>query len=139
MEFEIILKLILASILGGLLGLEREIKKRDAGFQTYSLVCLGAALFATAAFSLAKLEIFDPSIVLNGIALGVGFIGAGTILKIENRIEGVTTAAGLWTTAAIGLAVGGGLYFLAIIGTISALLILFGFGLIEKKFLKRTI
>ncbi len=135
MEFQIIFKLVLALILGGILGLERETKKREAGFQTYSLVSLGACLFTIVSISLAKLKIIDPSIVI-GIAVGVGFIGAGTIFRTENRIEGVTTAAGLWTTAAIGFTIGSGFYSLAIIGAFFVLLILFGFGLIEEKILK---
>lgn len=137
MDFEIIFKLILALFLGSLLGLEREIKKREAGLQTYSLVSLGACLFSVAAFSLAKLGIIDPSVIFVGIAVGVSFIGAGTILKIDNRIEGLTTAAGLWATSAIGLTIGSGLYSLAIISAFLILLILFGFGWAEKNFFKK--
>ncbi len=131
-----IFQLLLAIFLGALIGLEREIKKKEAGLQTYSLVTLGSCLFAFICFSLARLYGFDPAALFIAIAVGMGFIGAGTIFRTENRVEGVTTAAGLWTTAAIGLAVGVQLYFLAIFATLFTLLILLGFGFIEKKYLK---
>jgi len=137
MEFQIIFQLLLAMVLGGLIGLEREIKKREAGLQTYSLVALASCLFALTAFSLAKLAIIEPSPVIVAIAVGIGFIGAGTIVRKENQIEGVTTAAGLWTTAAIGLTVGSGFYFLAISATFLTILVLIGLGIIEKKYLKK--
>lgn len=134
---EIILKLILALFLGGLVGLEREIKRKGAGLQTYSLVSLGSCLFSIIAFSLANLKIIDPSLIIMAIAVGMGFIGAGAIFRGENQIIGLTTAAGLWTMAAIGLATGSGFYFLAIFSTVLILLILAGFGFFEEKFFKK--
>lgn len=133
MELEVFLKLLLAVFLGFIVGLEREIKKKGAGIQTYSLVCLGACLFSTVAFSLGRANLVEPSYVLMAIALGMGFIGGGAIFKSENRVLGLTTAAGLWTMAAVGLAIGAGLYPLAIFTVFLVLLILAGFGYLEEK------
>lgn len=134
---EIVLKLLLALLLSSLVGLEREFKKKGAGLQTYSLVGLGSCLFSLIAFSLGKLKIIDPSVIIMAIAVGIGFIGGGTIFKGEDQIFGLTTAAGLWTVAGIGLAVGAGFYFLASFSTFLALVILVGFGFLEKKFFKK--
>lgn len=131
---EEVLKLILALFLGALIGLEREIKKKGAGLQTYSLVCLGSCLFSLIAFSLGKLKIIDPSLIIMAVGVGMGFIGAGAIFRGENQVLGLTTAAGLWTVAAIGLATGAGFYFLAIFSTLLVLIILAGFGYLEEKF-----
>ena len=133
MEIEIIFQLLLATFLGALIGLEREIKKKGAGLQTYSLVSLGSCLFTLTTLSLGKLEILDPSPLIIAIAVGMGFIGAGAIFRGETQVQGLTTAAGLWTTAALGLAVGAQFYFLAIFTTLLALLVLAGFGLLEEK------
>jgi len=143
MEIEIISQLLLATFLGALIGLEREYKKKGAGLQTYSLVALGACLFTVISFALfnsflAKTGIsFDPSRVIQAIAIGIGFIGAGVIFRQSSGIAGLTTAAGLWTTAAIGIAVGAGLYFLAIFTALLSILVLSGFGLLEEKIFKK--
>ena len=139
---EIISQLILAAFLGALIGLEREIKRKEAGLQTYSLVALGTCLFTIISFELFNLFLFksglsfDPSRIIQAIAIGIGFIGAGVIFRQPSGIIGLTTAAGLWTTAAIGIAVGVKLYFLAFFTTFLALFILAGFGLLEEKFFK---
>ena len=143
MELQIISQLILATFLGALIGLEREIKRKEAGLQTYSLVALGTCLFTIIFFELfnsffGKTGIrFDPSRIIEAIAIGIGFIGAGVIFRQPSGIAGLTTAAGLWATAAIGIAVGARLYFLAIFTTFLALSILAGFGLLEEKFFSR--
>jgi len=143
MGIEIICQLFLATVLGALIGLEREIKRKEAGLQTYSLVALGTCLFTIIFFELfnsffGKTGIsFDPSRIIMAIAIGIGFIGAGVIFRQPSGIVGLTTAAGLWATAAIGIAVGAKLYFLAIFTTFLALLILAGFGLLEEKLLKK--
>ena len=139
-QIQIIFQLILAALLGGIIGLERKYKKREAGPQTYSLVSLGACLFTIIAFeffSLLKGQVgigFDPSRIIQAVAIGIGFLGAGIIFRREFSIEGLTTAAGLWTMAAIGIAIGAKFYFLAISGTILAIGILVGLGLLERKF-----
>ena len=143
MELQIISQLILATVLGALIGLEREIKRKEAGLQTYSLVALGTCIFTIISFELfnsffGKTGIsFDPSRIIMAIAIGIGFIGAGVIFRQSSGIVGLTTAAGLWVTAAIGIAIGAGLYFLAIFTTFLSLFILAGFGLLEEKILKK--
>jgi len=143
MGIEIICQLFLATVLGALIGLEREIKRKEAGLQTYSLVALGTCLFTIIFFELfnsffGKTGIsFDPSRIIMAIAIGIGFIGAGVIFRQSSGIVGLTTAAGLWVTAAIGIAIGAGLYFLAIFTTFLTFLILAGFGLLEEKILKK--
>ena len=143
MGIEIICQLFLATVLGALIGLEREIKRKEAGLQTYSLVALGTCLFTIIFFELfnsffGKTGIsFDPSRIIMAIAIGIGFIGAGVIFRQSSGVIGLTTAAGLWATAAIGIAVGVKLYFLAIFTTFLSLFILAGFGLLEEKILKK--
>ncbi len=137
MELQIIFQLLLAVFLGALIGLEREYKKKGAGIQTYSLVVLGSCLFTATSLLLAKSGIIDPSPIIIAITVGMGFIGAGAIFRGELRIEGLTTAAGLWTSAAIGLAIGAGFYFIAIFTTFLVIGILAGFGLLEEKILKK--
>ena len=138
---QIIFQLFLAVILGGVVGLEREYKKKKAGLQTYSLVTLGSCLFTLIAFdSLAIFPrmsgvVYNPLRVVQAVAIGIGFIGAGVIFHRQFSIEGLTTAAGLWVAAAIGIAVGAGLYFLAIAATMLAFTILAGLGVIEEKIL----
>lgn len=139
MEPQTLGQLFLATFLGALIGLEREIKKREAGLQTYSLVSLGSCLFTLISLhffhSLDAPEI-DVVRIIQAIAIGVGFIGAGAIFKTPKGVEGLTTAAGLWGVAAIGVAVGAGLYFLAIFTTLLAVMILAGLGKIEDKFFR---
>lgn len=132
-NFSFFSKLLLALFLGSIIGLEREQKKKGAGLQTYALVSLGACLFSLIAFALAEQKLIDPTIVIMAIGVGVGFIGGGAISREGAQIFGLTTAAGIWTTAAIGLAVGAGFISLAIFATFLTLLILVVFGYLEKK------
>jgi len=134
---EAFLKLLLAVFFGSLIGLEREIKKKGAGLQTYSLVALGSCLFSLIAFSLGKLKIVDPSPILMAIAVGMGFIGAGAIFKVETQVLGLTTAAGLWTTAGVGLAIGAGFISLAAFSTFLILFIFIIFGIFEERMLRK--
>lgn len=139
---QIIFQLFLAAFLGALVGFERELKKRQAGLQTYSLVTLGACLFTILSLELLDLSFgkngvsFDPSRIIQSIAVGIGFLGAGVIFHRKSHIEGLTTAAGLWTTAAIGIAIGTRLYLLAVIATLLIIGILVGLGVIEERFFK---
>ena len=143
MEFQIICQLFLATFLGALIGLEREYKRKQAGLQTYSLVALGSCLFTIISFSLVNLFpgesgiSLDPLRVIQAIAIGIGFIGAGVIFRQPSGIFGLTTAAGLWLSSAIGIAVGVGFYFLAAFTTLLAILILAGLGLLEEKLFKK--
>ena len=131
MELEFLLRIFCAAILGGLIGLEREYRAKEAGFRTHFLVAMGSALFmVVSAYGfgdamLSDLQRWDVSRIAAQVVSGIGFIGAGTIIfrKTENVVVGLTTAAGLWVTAAIGLACGGGMYILSIGCT---LMVLFG-------------
>ena len=137
-ELIIILKLILAIILGGLVGWEREHGKKPAGLRTHMLVCLGSALVTIV--SLYVFERFgsatDPGRIAAGIVTGIGFLGAGAIIRLGGSVKGLTTAASIWMVAAIGLAVGCGLYLTAIISAILCLVILFGLMKLEEYFQK---
>jgi putative Mg2+ transporter-C (MgtC) family protein len=120
-----VLRLLLAGLLGGLVGFQREQAGKAAGLRTHMLVALGSAFFVMIPHQ-AGMPIADLSRVLQGIITGVGFLGAGTILKrpTEEHIEGLTTAAGLWLTAAVGSAAGMGREASAMLGTVLAFLIL---------------
>ena len=129
------LKLAAAALLGGLVGLEREWVGKAAGLRTHMLVALGAALLVLAAAE-AELAEGDVGRIIQGIAAGIGFIGAGTILKKTDReeIQGLTTAASIWMTAAIGVAVAIGSLWLPALCVFFALLILYALGEIERRF-----
>lgn len=118
----ILLRLSLAALLGGLLGIEREKKGKAAGVRTHMLVAMGAAMFVLLAQQ-ADMTSSDLSRVMQGIIAGVGFLGAGTILKgvYEEKVTGLTTAAGIWLTAAIGTAAGLGRESTAVLSTLLAL------------------
>jgi len=142
MEIEIIGQLLLATFLGALIGLEREIKKKGAGLQTYSLVSLATCLFAIILFQSLNLfsgkdTVFNLAGLIQAVAIGLGFIGAGVIFRQPSGTVGLTTAAGLWMAGAIGIATGAKLYFLAIFSALLTLLILAGFGLLEEKIFKK--
>jgi putative Mg2+ transporter-C (MgtC) family protein len=137
MDQEIIFQLLASVILGAIIGMERETKRKGAGLQTYSLICFGSCLFSTVAFYLGNLKILDPSIIIMAVAVGMGFIGAGAISKKEEEVFGLTTAAGLWATSAMGLALGAKLYSLALLSTIFILLIFVVFGFVEKTLFKK--
>ena len=141
---EIILRLALAAFFGGLVGLERERKDWAAGLRTHMLVCVGASLtmlvsgYGFADILGTKNIVLDPSRIAAQVISGIGFIGAGTILFLrEGIVRGLTTASGLWTVAAIGLATGGGMYFAALIATLLAIIILWILQPLEKKFSSR--
>jgi putative Mg2+ transporter-C (MgtC) family protein len=121
----VLIRVIAATLLGAIVGIERERAGKPAGLRTHMLVSLGTALVVLACAD-ANMSLDGLSRVIQGIVTGIGFVGAGTILKLneQREIQGLTTAAGLWMTAAIGVACGLGGLGLAVIGTIVALLIL---------------
>lgn len=116
------LKLVAALLFGGIIGLEREYRSKDAGFRTHFLVALGAALFTIISQYGFGDGVKDSSRVAAQVVSGIGFIGAGLIVFQRNTVRGLTTAAGLWVTAAIGMACGVGMYALAAIVTVLILL-----------------
>jgi len=138
-QVQIIFQLIMAVLLGGAVGLEREYKRKEAGLRTYTLVSLGSALFTIIAFEIFQAfsgkpgVALDPLRVIQAVAIGIGFIGAGLIIYRQFHIEGLTTAAGLWIVAAIGVAVGVKFYLLAVFATLLAVGILSGLRLLEEK------
>ncbi len=143
MTLELILRIFVAALLGGLIGLEREYRDKAAGFRTHFLVALGSALFMVVSAygfenALASPEHrLDVSRIAAQVVSGIGFIGAGTIIFQKNTIHGLTTAAGVWVTAAIGLACGGGLYAIAIASTALVLIGLEAFNYGLRKMNKR--
>ena len=135
-NYTILIRLLLGALFGGLIGLEREASNRPAGFRTHILVCLGSTLMTL--ISISHLGgTGDPGRIAAAVVSGIGFLGAGTIMKTGNHISGLTTAASLWVCAGIGLAVGSGNYFAAIITLIIVLFSLVIVGFVEKKFFKK--
>ncbi|MFJ4392798.1 MgtC/SapB family protein [Pseudomonas soli] len=132
----ILIRLLMAALLGAVLGFERESKGKSAGVRTHMLVSMGAALFVLAP-SMAGADAQALSRVIQGIVAGIGFLGAGTILKGNGRdtshVKGLTTAAGLWMTAAIGTAAGMGREATALVSTVLALLVLASMPLLVEK------
>lgn len=136
---DFIIKLSLALLLGTLIGVERLFVHKEAGMKTHSLVAMGATLFIIISEVLMKkyggLD-FDASRIASQIIVGIGFLGAGSIIFEGNQIKGLTTASGLWVTAGIGMAVGFGLYNLAIIATFFVLMIFIILSIFEKPIRK---
>lgn len=122
MLIEISMKLIVALLLGGAIGLEREYRSKEAGFRTHFLVAMGSALFCIVSQYGFDATLKDSSRVAAQVVSGIGFLGAGTIIFQKNVVRGLTTAAGLWVTAAIGLACGTGLFAAAAVATTMALI-----------------
>jgi putative Mg2+ transporter-C (MgtC) family protein len=124
---DIIIRLVLAGILAGVIGIERELKSKDAGLRTHFLVGIGSALIMIVSqYGFTDVVIYnniavDPSRIAAQVVSGIGFLGAGTIIINKKVVRGLTTAAGIWVAAAIGLASGAGLYWIAIITTIAVL------------------
>ncbi len=141
-ELDLILRIFVAALLGGAIGLEREYRSKEAGFRTHILVALGSALFmVVSAYGFEEAVALpghrlDVSRVAAQVVSGIGFIGAGTIIfrKSENIVSGLTTAAGVWVVAAIGLACGGGMYKVAIASTFLVLIGLEAFNYFLHKF-----
>jgi putative Mg2+ transporter-C (MgtC) family protein len=130
----VVIRVIVAALLGALLGWERERAGKPAGLRTHMLVALGAALFVLFPAE-AGMAVADLSRVIQGVATGIGFIGAGTILKRaeSEQVEGLTTAASIWLTGAIGMSVGAGQLWLSLVCAVSAWLILDVLARFEKR------
>ena len=129
MTEEFIIRLLVATALGAVIGLDREYRTKAAGFRTHVLVALGSALFMIISVhgfdDLPKDQMtlrMDPARIAAQVVTGIGFIGAGTIIFQKNVVKGLTTAAGLWVTAAVGMACGVGMYVLAIVSTLLVLI-----------------
>ena len=120
---EIILRILIALLFGGVIGLERQYHDKPAGFATNTLICVGSAVFALLSVLSAYYLGGDPARIAAQIVAGVGFLGAGSILRDGNKISGLTTAAGIWLVAAVGMAVGYGQYFIGAVATASVLIL----------------
>lgn len=119
-HWEMVLRIVIAALVGTIVGWEREKINRPAGLRTYALVCVGSALFTI--LSIDAFGPSDPSRVAAQIITGIGFLGAGTIFKFKNKVHGLTTAAGLWAVAGVGMGYGAGYYFAT---SVAAVIILF--------------
>ena len=132
MEYtEIMLRLVLAVVAGGLIGLEREIVHRPAGVRTHMLVSLGSALFVLVTIETLPNE---AARIIAGIATGIGFLGAGTIFRSKSEVHGLTTAASIWAVSGVGIAIGLGYYLMTIIAVVLVLIVL---QLNKSEFFKR--
>jgi putative Mg2+ transporter-C (MgtC) family protein len=135
-DLEMFLRLVLSLALGGLIGLEREIHGKAAGFRTHALVSVGAALIMIVSADIYTLyrgmAPVDPSRIAAQVVSGIGFLGAGAIIRFPDRITGLTTAASLWVAAGIGLACGAGLLKLALVTTALVLVVLVLFSMLGR-------
>ena len=141
-EWIIVFRLVLSAILSGVVGFEREFHGRAAGFRTHILLCVGSTLIM-----LTSIHIFDvyssrvpidPARLAAGVVTGIGFMGAGTIMRYKASVRGLTTATSLWVVAGIGLAVGSGLYFGAIATTFIAVIALMFFSRLEHVMIRKN-
>lgn len=130
-KLDLMLQLGLASLLGGAIGLERELGGKPAGLRTNILICLGSVLYTHLSIAMVGGST-DPTRVAGQIVTGVGFIGAGTILHARGAVVGLTSAATIWVVAAIGVALGSGFYLEGIATTLVVLAVLAGLGRVEK-------
>jgi putative Mg2+ transporter-C (MgtC) family protein len=143
---ELILRLALAAVLGGAIGAERELRERGAGLRTHLLVAVGSALFTlVSAYGFGDFEfstragvVFDPTRIAAQIVTGIGFLGAGAIIRQGLSIRGLTTAATLWIVAAIGLATGAGYYSAAVVTTAVVLLALGPLRIVARRTFRRV-
>ncbi len=127
-----VLSIILAVVLGAAIGLEREIKGKAAGLRTNVLICLGAAVFTIISKRMGGGEGDSLTRIAAGVVTGIGFLGAGAIIRERASVLGLTTAATIWLVASVGMACGARLYLLAVISTFIAIIVLIGFGRLEK-------
>lgn len=140
MTTELLLRIALAGLLGALIGVERQLRAKEAGLRTHILVCIGSAMFMLVSkYGFADLLVqghniaLDPSRISAQVVSGIGFLGAGTIMLNKQFVRGLTTAAGLWVTAAIGLIIGSGMYAIGIYGTLMTLLVLEGVRQLSRR------
>src|ERR1051325_2074044 len=133
MDPSIPLKLLLAAVLGGLIGLEREIRDKPAGLRTNILICVGSTLFMSISTKVAELLGGDPTRIAAQIISGIGFLGAGAVLHSHGFVLGLTTAATIWVVAGVGMALGSGMYGVAVFVTAMSLVTLYFLSFIEDR------
>ncbi len=128
-------KLLIAVLVGGGVGLERELKGKPAGLRTNILICLGSALLMDLSMSLAATYGGDPGRIAAQVVTGIGFLGAGTILHTRGQITGLTSAATIWVVAALGLTIGAGYFLEAAGSSLTVIIVLVGLGWVERRYL----
>jgi putative Mg2+ transporter-C (MgtC) family protein len=136
---DVVIRILLALVLGGVIGLEREIREHSAGFRTHILVAVGATVFTLASSYGLEGTDHDPNRISAQVVTGIGFLGAGAIIRYGVTVRGLTTAASLWAVAAVGLTVGQGFYSAALVTTATVIVSLYVLGLIEKRFLYKGV
>jgi putative Mg2+ transporter-C (MgtC) family protein len=124
-------KICIALVLGGAIGIERELRTKSAGFRTMMLICIGSTIFTTLSQVLG-INI-SPDRIASNIVVGVGFLGAGVIFKADDKVHGITTAATIWIAAALGMIVGSGFYGMATVACLMVLIILFVFSFFDQR------
>lgn len=140
-DLDAITRIVLSLVAGGAIGFERERSNKSAGLRTYALVCEGATLFMIASLLLGEVARstgstqYDPSRIGSTIVQGIGFLAAGLIFVSDSRVRGLTTAAAIWVTAAVGLLIGAGFYTVAFSGTIATLVVLVVLQRLEDRFI----
>jgi putative Mg2+ transporter-C (MgtC) family protein len=132
----IVIRLAVSIIIGGLIGLERELEHKPAGLRTIILVCLGSTIFMLVGFELG-LAGSELGRIVAGVVTGIGFLGAGAIIRARGEVYGLTTAATIWLASGLGLAIGAGYFTLAIIAAIFVLVVLRLLGIVEKALSKK--
>lgn len=137
-ENEDLIKIILSLFAGLLLGIEREVKDKSAGFKTITIICLGSTLFTILSFKIGAGDSEDATRIASYVVSGIGFLGAGVIFKDGVNVNGLTTAGIIWISAAIGMSFGFGEYLIGIVFLICSFLIIFFGNLISKNFISKT-
>lgn len=141
-DMEMILRIFVAFVLSGIIGLEREIRRHEAGLRTHILVCVGSTLIMLTSlrvFDIYKTQVnIDPTRIASGVITGIGFLGAGAIIRSTHGVRGLTTASSLWVVAALGLSVGCGFFRVSVFVTALILIVLlflrkFEWGLLKKE------
>src|SRR5437870_8004902 len=133
MDPSIPIKLLLAAILGGIIGIEREIRDKPAGLRTNILICVVSTLFMSISTKVAQLLGGDPTRIAAQIISGIGFLGAGAVLHSHGFVLGLTTAATIWVVAGVGMALGSGMYLVAVFATAMSLATLYFLAFVEDK------
>ena len=136
-QIELTLRLVVALVLGAVIGWERELQRMPAGFRTHALVALGSAIFTVVSSSAFTGPLSDPTRIAAQIVSGVGFLGGGAILHYRGTVRGLTTAASLWAVAAVGMAAGAGLLLMATISTVLVIVALEVFQRLERVATRR--
>ena len=126
----LIIKLLLALLVGGIVGIERELRSKSAGFRTMTLICLGATLFTILSAYIGRDS--SPDRIASNIVVGIGFLGAGVIFRSEKGVSGITTAASIWLTAALGMGIGSGYYMASVWGCLLVVAVLFLFSFFDR-------